>query len=410
MRKNVFLSEMVNDILKLMGSSKFSLSPVTIHEHEESYRIILQNLESKGINTYDKSVVATICNDLCQKDNIGITRAIHIPIALNKLDYYHQFNALRPQHYSRLRIKCLNKDHEPVVDGYLQHCLLDLGLSKSTLKRKRISSTNFMNYLTEEKVDICQTDAQTIIDYLVLVNTEKPWAEITKNIDRYQVRLFLKYLIRCHEVPSETVVPLQVIFGCHEVHLPSYYEPEEIRSMLNSIDITAKAGKRDYLICLLVSQLGLRASDVSNLVFSNIHWDHETIELFQEKTKALLVLPLLASIKFAILDYWKNTRPESDSDLILLTQSRPHRGISPDYLSIIVRGRLLKAGISIQGRKHGCHAMRHSLAKNLLSSDEGLSTITGILGHKNSNTTRKYLGIDTKSLRKISLEVCHGQK
>ena len=49
--------------------------------------------------------------------------------------------------------------------------------------------------------------------------------------------------------------------------------------------------------------------------------------------------------------------------------------------------------------------MRHSLARNLLSNNEQLSTITGILGHENSNTTRRYLSIDTKGLRHIALEV-----
>ncbi|MBI9032802.1 tyrosine-type recombinase/integrase [bacterium] len=410
MKKNVFLRDMINETLTLMKSKKANLSPITIHEHELSYEIILLHLESMGINSYDKSVVTPICDDLCQKDNIGKTRAIHISVALNKLDYYHQFNALQPPNYSRLRLECQNKDHKPVVEGYLQYCLLDLGMKESTLKVKRVSVINFMDYLAATGIAIDETDAQTIIDYLVLADKKSNWTESTKNMNRYQVRHFLSYLIKYHQMPLETATPLQVIFGCHEVHLPSYYEPEEIKALLDSIDISSPAGKRDYLICLLVSQLGLRSSDVINLSFSNIHWDTETIELFQKKTKSLLVLPLLANIKFAILDYWKNVRAESDSELILITQSNPHRKLSNSYLSAIVSGRLRNAHIDIQSRKHGCHAMRHSLARNLLSSNEGLSTITGILGHKNSNTTRKYLGIDTKGLRKISLEVCYGQK
>ncbi len=410
MKNNVFLRDMINETLALMKSQKANLSPKTIHEHELSYEIILLHLESKGINTYDKSVVTTICNDLCQKDCIGKTRATHIPIALNKLDYYHQFNALQPQHYSRLRLECLNKDHEPVIEGYLQYCLLDLGMKESTLKVKRVSVINFMNYLATTGIAIDETDAQTIINYLVLVDKKSNWTESTKKMDHYQVRHFLSYLIEYHQMPLETATPLQVIFGCHEVHLPSYYEPEEIKSLLDSIDVSSNAGKRDYLICLLVSQLGLRASDVSNLSLSNIHWDTETIELLQQKTKELLVLPLLANLKFAILDYWKNARAESNSEHVLITQSKPYRKLSNSYLSNIVAGRLRNAHINIQNRKHGCHAMRHSLARNLLSSNEELSTITGILGHKNSNTTRKYLGIDTKGLRKISLEVCYGQK
>ncbi|NLA66629.1 MAG: tyrosine-type recombinase/integrase [Leucobacter sp.] len=110
-----------------------------------------------------------------------------------------------------------------------------------------------------------------------------------------------------------------------------------------------------------------------------------------------------------MLDYWKNSRPSCDSGTILLTLSKPYRCLSNSFLADIVTKRLMKADIDISTRKHGCHSMRHSLARNLLSGNEALSTITGILGHENSNTTRRYLGIDTRELRRISLEVPNGR-
>jgi len=410
MKNNVFLSEMVNEILTLMRSQKANLSPVTIHEHELSYEIILLNLESNGINTYDKDVVTTICNNLFQNNSISRTRKKHFPIALNKLDYYHQFNALQPRNYSRLRLECLNKDHEHIVLNYLEHCLDDLLVHENTIRIKRVSAIHFMNYLSLFHIDYRSMTSQTVIDYLASVSKRDGWTERTKNEHLYQVRQFLTYLATEFGVSKTAGNPLSVIFGYHAVSLPSYYEPKEINALVNEIDVTTKEGKRDYLICLLVTQLGLRAGDVSGLKISAIHWDTATIELIQQKTRNPITLPLLDSLKFAILDYWKNARAKSDNGHILLSKSEPHRKLSSSYISSLVTLRLRKAKINITNRKHGSHSMRHSLARNLLLDNEPLSTITGILGHENSNTTRKYLGIDTKALRRISLEVPNGCK
>jgi integrase/recombinase XerD len=49
--------------------------------------------------------------------------------------------------------------------------------------------------------------------------------------------------------------------------------------------------------------------------------------------------------------------------------------------------------------------MRHSLASNLLSNNTPMPVITGILGHKNSNSTNLYLRINIDSLRSVALEV-----
>ena len=65
-----------------------------------------------------------------------------------------------------------------------------------------------------------------------------------------------------------------------------------------------------------------------------------------------------------------------------------------------------RAGITHEGsRKHGPHALRHSLATVLLEQNTPLPVITGILGHKNPETTKIYLAIDLTSLRKCALIV-----
>ena len=56
------------------------------------------------------------------------------------------------------------------------------------------------------------------------------------------------------------------------------------------------------------------------------------------------------------------------------------------------------------GKKHGPHALRHSLASVLLEENTPLPIISEVLGHANTESTSVYLKIDINQLSKFSLE------
>ena len=69
-------------------------------------------------------------------------------------------------------------------------------------------------------------------------------------------------------------------------------------------------------------------------------------------------------------------------------------------------GRTVDAsGVDTTGRKHGAHAMRHSLASRFLENQVLIPVISEALGHQSTTTTMSYLRIDVESLRKCALNV-----
>ncbi len=62
------------------------------------------------------------------------------------------------------------------------------------------------------------------------------------------------------------------------------------------------------------------------------------------------------------------------------------------------------SGVDTTGRKHGAHAMRHSLASRFLENKESIPVISEALGHQNTETTTLYLRIDVESLRQCTLD------
>ncbi len=63
------------------------------------------------------------------------------------------------------------------------------------------------------------------------------------------------------------------------------------------------------------------------------------------------------------------------------------------------------AEIATTGKRHGPHALRHSMASSLLEEETPLTLIAAALGHNSTKNTSRYLRIDMERLRMVALEV-----
>lgn len=181
---------------------------------------------------------------------------------------------------------------------------------------------------------------------------------------------------------------LTKIIWYRNTSIRTYYSQEEITKLLNAINIRTKQEKEDYLIIILICYLGLRISDVINLKLSNINFNSNTISIIQYKTDNTLILPLIDKIKYPLIDYLKNVRPNgTDLDYIFITSTKPYiQNAKLKTHKYIVKNYFIKVGVDINGRKHGFHSLRHSFSKSLLSEDTSLYSISNILGYKDIET------------------------
>jgi integrase len=178
---------------------------------------------------------------------------------------------------------------------------------------------------------------------------------------------------------------------------------EEEQSLLAVIDRETAKGKRDYVIILLALRTGLRSSDISNLQLENLKWRTNTIEIIQQKTGRMLILPLLADVGNAIIDYLLHGRPSSKKPYVFIRSLAPYTGLSSS-LNGLVSGYMDKAGIrQHDGDQRGLHCFRHSAAARLLAAETPLPIISTILGHADKNSTKTYLSTDLEHLRACAL-------
>lgn len=121
-------------------------------------------------------------------------------------------------------------------------------------------------------------------------------------------------------------------------------------------------------------------------------------------------LSLIDEVKFPLLDYIKNGRHTSKNDDYIFTTFYPPytKFKSSSSIHRIVTRAMDIAGIEFKGRHHGPHALRHSLASNMVNNSAPISAISAILGHTNTKTTDIYITVDTTHMRELTLEVPYG--
>lgn len=276
-------------------------------------------------------------------------------------------------------------------------------LSPLTISSKRVTITSFLNYLGDNNVkDFHHCIQKNVTGYLSsLVNLSPS----TISGRTFILRHFFNFLNSKNLALFSGNELFPVIFTNKRERILSFYSIEEMKRIISSIDRGTPYGKRDFVVVLLAAELGIRSGDIIRLKISDIHWERNTIEFVQYKTKIFNQLPLLENIKYALIDYLKNGRPESNLKNVFIGIKNGGKPLTNTCIHQIVSKYFQKADIDISERKHGPHALRHSLASSMLCNNTPMYVIKEVLGHSNINTTRMYLNINVDTLRELALEM-----
>ena len=297
-----------------------------------------------------------------------------------------------------------NKINNKIAISYYDYLRL-LKIKEFTMLEKLRFIYLLEQYLISKEKNFKTFNKEDIYNYFEECS-KLSWCLTHQDRNKLNIKLFLNwtYQNKLTKISGDMILPK--IVWHRNTNIRTYYTKEEIIKMLNAIDIRTKQGKEDYLILSLICYLGLRISDVVNLKLSDIDFNENKISIIQYKTDNLLILPLVDKVKYPLLDYLKNVRPKCDLDYIFITYEKPYRHhIELKKHNYKVKKYLIKAGININGRKHGFHCLRHSFSTLLLNENTSLYSISTILGHQDIKTTMIYLDIDTSKLKELALEV-----
>ena len=232
-----------------------------------------------------------------------------------------------------------------------------------------------------------------------VLNRAKPHSVWRAQAITVAVRSFLRYLSATGQCPPRLVGSVPTYRNYDLQGLPRYLEPSDVEKVIRKCGATDENGLRDRAVILLLSRLGLRASDVANLTFSDIDWQNGRIAICG-KNRIREWLPLPQDVGDAILKYLREGRSPLKTDRVFIKVDAPIGSLTRASVTHIARSALRRAGI--KAPINGAHVFRHSAATAMLRNGVSLAGIGSVLRHRSPGTTGIYAKVDLKLLSEVA--------
>jgi len=211
------------------------------------------------------------------------------------------------------------------------------------------------------------------------------------------LKSFYKHLVLEEEIKTNPM--LHTLTPKLPRKLPEVLSHQEIEAMIETLDLSKKAGERDKTIMMLMYGCGLRVSELTNLKINNLYFEDGFIRVIGKGDKERLV-PIggktVRQVKY-YLECYRSLVETSDSKNTLILNQRG-KSISRVYVFKLIKMLAEKAGIK---KSVSPHTLRHSFATVLIEAGADLRAVQQMLGHESITTTEIYTHLDKAYLKTI---------
>jgi site-specific recombinase XerD len=289
--------------------------------------------------------------------------------------------------------------------AYLAYCSTHLGARPTTLRIRTHHVAAFLRHLAQQGV--AAPAAITPGHLSGFLRTRSHVA--TKTLAGFvcTLRSFLRVGCVLGWLPRDLSTDVPAVRVRPDAKIPAVWTAADLEALLAAVETASPVGKRDRAILLLACRLGLRAGDIRALTLDALRWPTARIAFAQQKTGAVVELPMSDEVATALIAYLQHGRPASAHREVFLRGRAPFEpfGANDNLHHIVTRYRR-RAGLALpRTARRGLHSLRHSLATRLLARGVALATIGTVLGHQSLDATRIYTKVDVDALRAVALEL-----
>jgi len=213
------------------------------------------------------------------------------------------------------------------------------------------------------------------------------------------IKSFFGFLYRRSFLLHDPAAALE--FPRQEKRLPrTILTPQEARRIIEAPGSKSPQDLRDRAILETLYGTGIRASELANLLPSDVDTEEHVLRVVLGKGRKDRNVPLTRAAAAAIEAYLVRGRAqlasgEASRPLFLANAGGP---LSRGLLSTIVRHWAEEAGIK---KRVTCHTFRHSVATHLLRGGADIRHIQALLGHSSLGTTELYTRVVIQDLKDV---------
>jgi len=288
------------------------------------------------------------------------------------------------------------KYFESVMGEYESYLIRERGLAPATRVRYLESIGRF---LKQRHDNLGVIDADQVSAFIM--NEARRVCTITLRMTATVLRSFLRFLFRQGVIATDLASSVPAARSWTLAALPRYLPPDQVEQLLESCDRTTSIGRRDYAILLVLSRLGLRATEVVALTLDEVDWRAGEF-LVRGKGYIHDRMPLPHDVGVALTEYLQHDRRSATRCLFVPIKGPQITFTDGASINAILRRALGRAGLKAPAKGIGTHLLRHSLATNMIRRGATLAEIGSVLRHRSANTTRIYAKVDIEGLRSIA--------
>lgn len=248
----------------------------------------------------------------------------------------------------------------------------------------------FLDWSGKKPEDVTLEDAR---DFIYELRVEKKMSTQYCNGINAALKFFYRHVL--HKSWDQDVVPRMT----NDLKLPEVMSLESIEKM---IDATTEV--RNKAIISLLYSSGLRVGELCRLAPSDIymstmqvhirggknHWDHWT--LLSQHSLNLLT------------EYWRSYPVQREH--LFVTLKAPYKPLKKGGVEAMIK----KLGRLVGINNVHPHTLRHSFASHMVEQGVSLENIQAMMGHRDADSTHKYIHVSNKSLMGIKSPLDHPAK
>ena len=279
------------------------------------------------------------------------------------------------------------------IARFKQYLMYEKGLSPKSVEAYLHDVLLLEEFLGDKKMeDATFEDLQQFLKHLYKSDyNARSQARIISGM-----RAFYRYLIYANVLETD---PTELLDAPKiGMHLPDVLTVEEIKSIMDVIDLRTPEGHRNRAMAEVMYGCGLRVSELVTLRISNLFFDDGFVKVVGKGNKERLI-PIGSTAQKMVNLYLDGARKtlkikKGEEDYVFLNRRGAH--LTREMVFMLVKKWVKDAGIE---KTVSPHTFRHSFATHLIEGGADLRAVQEMLGHESITTTEIYTHLDQDYLR-----------
>lgn len=295
------------------------------------------------------------------------------------------------------------------VHGFFGPYLLEQrGLSRHTVLSYRDTVALLLRFIAKTRhtdpatLDIDCLTSEIVLAFLNHLEKDRRNRTSSRNVRLAAIHAFARYVsVQFPERLQQVQQILGVPFKRTGTRPIEYFESDEIRAMLDSVDRTKHCGRRDYALLALMFNSGARVQEIVDIGACDLQLQPPPQVKLVGKGCKTRICPLWPQTAQVLKAFVSERSLDMRSNAAVFCNQRGERltrfGIR--YLLAKYCRIAAEKSPSLTRKRLHPHSVRHSSAVFLLKSGVDLPSISHWMGHASVTTTGRYAKVDIETKR-----------